>query len=125
MKKEDFATDHYLCDFLKMGTLVVFCDNSYTTDVNGNKALPTFENGCGVYKIIDCNKAFPTEFSEDFCSPINSIKVIGIDTGNVFHCSKINIVSINRGYIGDEQSVKYKGEERRCSEVFINPYPFI
>jgi hypothetical protein len=131
MKKQDFLLSTMLKDYFRIGVLVIFVDNSYVTDIHGHKASPTFDS-TEIFKIVEGNKAFPTDsdITDDICYPINNIKVQDIVTGKFYFCSGINIKSLFHGKSQDkfrEDTVHYKGELKRVSEVFVvnNPYPYL
>lgn len=126
MKPSDFKLNYALSDFIRLGTLVIFVDNSYTTDINGQKVLPSFDEG--IFRVIDHNKPFPTSlpgFVPSYCTPINNIKVRNIYTGKVYHCSNLNVKSIEHGYVlggGSEPCVVYRGQLKTVKDVFFT-YP--
>ena len=125
MTIQDFTPDRTLINHFKLGTLVVFKDNSYVTDINGSSSHPTLDAELGIFKIIDCNKPFPTATTHQFCCPINNMKVQNIKTGKIYHCSNINVYSISCGKSNEQDTVNYKGRITAISQVFSNPFPFI
>lgn len=132
MTRFDFTLDELLKTHFKIGSIVFFTDNSYVVNELGKSAYPTLDGGLGLFKIIDANKPFPTDnkHSHDTCLPINNIKVRDIVTGKIYYCSNINILSILSHMSVDVESKKentviYKGDRKRVSEVFSNPYPFL
>jgi hypothetical protein len=104
-----------------IGNLVIFVDNSYVTDEKGKGCqLPSFRES--IYQVIDGNKPFPTDNSHSHsCTPINNIKVRDIYDGTIFHCSNINLLRLNHSFqFGkDVPVVKYKGEIKKVSDVFV------
>lgn len=118
-KPTDFKLCPILKNYLKLGTLVIFVNNSYTTDINGKQALPTFDES--IFKIVGHNKPYPTLISsiKEICSPINNIKVQDIYNGKIYHCSDLNIKSIQ--YPLDKQgnsTVCYKGNMMDIKSAF-------
>lgn len=125
MKPSDFKLNCILSDFIKLGTLVIFIDNSYATDIKGNKALPSFDEG--IFRVIDNNKPFLTNRTgsiPSICSPINNIKVRNIYTGKVYFCSNLNLQSIQHGNVlgNSEPCVIYRGQLKTVKDVFFT-YP--
>lgn len=124
MKPEDFKLNAALSDFLKINTLVIFVDNSYTTDELGNHSSPSFDEG--IFKIIEANKAFPNFCKrEDVVTPINNMKVQNIVTGKIYHCSNINVRSLFNGKIDGFDTVIYKDDIITVNKLFTNPFPFL
>lgn len=77
---------------------------------------------CEVYKIVEGNKYFPTDLGTQhqgeraIIGHLNNMKVQNLKTGEIYHCSKVNVLSIEYG----QANIKYKGILMSKADVFYN-----
>lgn len=120
--RKDFSEveNGVLEDYFQKGTLVKLIDGSYMTNENGEHVFAAYHGTEGhdhIYQVIDGNKPFPTAANESCGSYSywNNMKIRSINTGLTYHCSKINIRSVEGA-----RKVIYKGKEISITTIIEN-----